>query len=70
MITFEKILNEGNTNNHLMKGIDLNAPMTSRDKQISLFMNELKLLLTNIVRQFLDTLEKNSLLGLECLFRF
>jgi hypothetical protein len=33
-------------------------------------MNDLRQLFINIIRQFMDVLQKNKLLGLECMFRF
>jgi len=70
LIDFEKLLSEGYTNNSLMKGINTDGPVTMKEKQVEAYLNEFKALVTLIVRQFLDTLNNNSLLGIECLFRF
>ena len=69
MITFNSILNEGVTSNSLMKGINLDAPLTTKDRQVEAIKNELKQIVMNIVRQFLDVMQKNRLLSVECLFR-
>jgi len=34
LLIFEKVLNDGHVNNHLMRGINLNAPLTTRERQI------------------------------------
>lgn len=70
LLVFEKVLTEGLSNNHLMKGINLNAPLTTRERQIEGLRNDFKLIVSNIVRQFMDVLQKNKLLGVECFFRF
>lgn len=70
MIEFEKLLNEGFTNNSLMKGISFGGPVTAKEKQVEAYLNDFKALVTLIVRQFFETLRSNSLLGIECLFRF
>lgn len=51
-----------------MKGITTGA--TTQDRQLEQHEMELKAVIVAIVRQFLDTFEKNRLLGVECLFRF
>ena len=70
LIIFQSVLNEGQTNNPLMKGINLNGPLTMRERQIDALMSEFKQIIINIIRQFLDVLQKNKFLGIESLFRF
>lgn len=64
-------MNKGVSNNSLMKGFDMNGPKTLTEKEIERIMNDFKsTFLTSVIRQFLDVLQSNSLLGVECLFRF
>ncbi|CDW80133.1 UNKNOWN [Stylonychia lemnae] len=70
LICFEQVLSEGQINNNLMKGFGVDRPVTTKDKQIDSYLSELKPLLMQIVKQFMETLQINSLLGIECLFRF
>jgi len=70
LFIFQKLLNDGRVNNPLMQKIDVNGPATAKDRLIQGMMSELKSIVINIVRQFMDVLQKNKLLGVECLFRF
>lgn len=70
MLIFQQILNEGHTNNPLMKNFTFNAPVTTRERQVQELMSEFKQILINIVRQYLDVFARNKMLGIECFFRF
>jgi cell division ATPase FtsA len=70
LLIFQQVINDGQVNNHLMKGINLTGPMTTRERQIEGMKSELKQIFINIVRQYLDVFNKNRMLGVECFFRF
>jgi hypothetical protein len=52
-----------------MRGLNDQMSGTYMEKKQMLVMNDFKQLLLIIVRQFLDLLTKNPLLGVESLFR-
>ncbi len=53
-----------------MQNINLSVAFTARDKQVESLQNELKQMLINIIRQFLDALSKNKLVAVESFFHF
>lgn len=70
MAIFQNVLNEGHSNNPLMIGIGEFKSKSFAERQTAAVKEDLKQIVTVIVRHFIEKLSVNRLLGVEALFRF